>query len=215
MASQEHLDIYDDNMTHLGTALRYEVHEKGHWHQTFQCWLIRRNDDGEYVLFQRRGPDKELFPDKFDITAAGHLIAGEAPVDGIRELNEELGLSTRVEDLVFLGIRCDVMIVGSVTNREFCHTYLLESNIPLDAYKLEAGEVTGLVQMEIGDGLRLFADDVETVPVSGYRVDANGAKHEIGMEVSKQDIAGRLDRYHLKVFIMAERYFQANTYLAI
>ena len=215
MASQEYLDIFDDNMMHLGAAPRNEVHEKGHWHQSFHCWLIRHSNNRQYVLFQRRGPDKKIYPNTLDITAAGHLLADETLADGIRELNEELGLYVKFEDLVPLGIRCDVAIIGSITNREFCHVYLLESSIPLNTYKLQPDEVTGIVQMEINDGMKLFAGEVKSVPVSGFQVDEKGIKHRIEIKVSKEDIIPRLDGYYMKVFIMAERYFQGNSYLTI
>lgn len=215
MGSQEYLDIFNDNMEHIGVVPRDEAHDKGYWHQSFHCWLIRRENGKEYVLFQRRGPQKKLYPNTLDITAAGHLVSGEAPESGIRELNEELGLSKKIEELIPLGIRCDVAIIGSITNREFCHVYLLESNLQLDAYKLQPDEVTGLVQMELYDGMKLFSDEVKSVPVSGFQVDNDGVKHKIEINVAKEDIIPRLDGYYMKVFIMAERHFKGNHYLAI
>lgn len=215
MEIQEYLDVFDDNMRYLCTATREAIHQKGYWHQTFHCWLIRRHNGKQYVLFQRRGPRKLIHPNKFDITAAGHLTAGETPRDGIRELNEELGLSMKFEDLVPLGIRYDVESIGPVTNREFSHVYLLENNILLDAYKLQPDEVTGLIQVELYDGMKLFADQVESVPISGVLVDKKGIKQLIETTLSKEDILPRIDGYYMKIFIMAERYFQGNPYLAI
>lgn len=211
----ELIDIFNENMEHIGTADRAEVHAHGYWHQSFHCWLIQRIDEKLYVLFQRRGPDKKLYPNTLDITAAGHLIAGESPEQGIRELNEELGLSAKYEDLIPLGIRCDVVIIGNVINREFCHTFLLESNLRLNDYNLQLDEVSGIVRLNIEDGLRLFADEVQTIPIVGYQVDKNGEKQEINIQISKGDIIPRLDPYYTKVFIMAERYFQGIKYLGI
>ena len=204
----ELLDIFDDNMRHLGAAPRNEVHEKGLWHQTFHCWLIRREAGKIFVVFQRRGPDKKVFPNALDITAAGHLVAGESPIDGLRELREELGIDASKDDLVPLGIRCDVAIIGSIINREFCHTYLLECKIPLDSLILQADEVTGLVEMELTEGLDFFCDKRTTARVVGYNIDATGKKHFLDIQISKNDIIPRLDPYYLKIFIMAERFFQ-------
>ena len=58
----ELIDIFNENMEHIGTADRAEVHAHGYWHQSFHCWLIQRIDEKLYVLFQRRGPDKKLYP---------------------------------------------------------------------------------------------------------------------------------------------------------
>ena len=215
MSESEYLDIFDDNMKHIGTAPRAEVHAKGHWHHTFHCWLLRRDGDRKFVLFQRRGPDKSLYPNTLDITAAGHLTAGETPADGIRELEEELGVKVDFGNIIPLGIRCDVAIIGTMINREFCHTFMYESGLPLDSYKLQLEEVSGLVEMEIKDGLNLFSQQNQLVPVSGYQVDAAGKKRPVEINVSEADIIPRLDHYYLKVFIMAERYFQGKRSLAI
>lgn len=215
MTNQEFLDIFDENMTHIGKAPRSEVHKKGYWHQTFHCWLINRSGDHQFVLFQRRGPDKRLFPNALDITAAGHLLAGETPEDGTRELNEELGLSAKFQELISLGIRFDIAKVGSIINREFCHVFLFESNLALNEYKLQPDEVTGIVKMDIQDGMKLFSGKVLTVPVSGYQVDENGIKHKVDLKVSKEDIIPRIDGYYMKICIMTERYFQNKPYLSI
>ncbi len=215
MGSQEILDIFDDNMELIGKATREETHLKGHWHQTFHCWLISIEEGIPYVLFQRRGPDKKLYPNTLDITAAGHLTSGEKPEDGLRELNEELGISVQYDNLVYLGIRCDVAIIGSVVNREFCHTYLLESNIPLISYKLQAEEVSGLVRMKIDDGLRLFSGEVRSVSVEGYQLDEKGERSEVRIDITKNDIIPRLDNLYMKILIMSERHFNGNHYLAI
>jgi isopentenyldiphosphate isomerase len=215
MTKIEYLDIFDDNMKHLGKAPREEVHAKGCWHQTFHCWLVRRDHNDKYVLFQRRGPNKTVYPNMLDITAAGHLTAGEVPEDGIRELTEELGVPVTFSKLISLGIRTEVTLLASIVNREFCHTYLLESNISLDEYRLQEDEVSGIVQMRIEDGLRLFAGDTKTAPVQGYQVDEAGHREVVEMPVSVGDIIPRLDKYYLKVFIMADRFFKGERYLGI
>lgn len=215
MNSTEYLDIFDDNMKHLGTASRDEVHAKGHWHQTFHCWIARQGEGAQYVLFQRRGPDKKLYPNTLDITAAGHLLAGETPSDGIRELTEELGIGATIRDLVPLGIRVDVAIIGSITNREFCHTYLLRSDNALSGYNLQPDEVTGLVQMDVTDGLQLFSGGQNNVRVTGFQVDSMGSRDYVDLRVGTKDIIPRLDRYYLKVFIMAQRYFAGDKRLGI
>lgn len=215
-SSSELLDIFDENMTHLGVRSREEVHSLGLWHHTFHCWIVRQEGAVRYVLFQRRGPEKLLFPNMLDITAAGHLQAGEKPEDGLRELNEELGMSCVVSDLIPLGIRIDVSNTNNVTiNHEFCHTYLVVSHRPLDAYKLQADEVSGLVQIELNDGLQLFNGDAQAVRASGFQVDEEGKRYPIDIRVTRDDFIPRPDRAYLKVFIMANRYLDGIPYLAV
>src|SRR5690242_19450425 len=112
MHSQEYVDIFDTAMNYLGSASLDEVHAQGLWHQTFHCWLIKREEETYSLLFQRRGPLKKVHPNKLDITAAGHLMAGEAVEAGVRELNEELGLEKTYADLVPLGIRPETEVIG-------------------------------------------------------------------------------------------------------
>ena len=40
----EVLDIFDAKMNQIGTASRDEVHQKGYWHQTFHCWIVRNRE---------------------------------------------------------------------------------------------------------------------------------------------------------------------------
>jgi len=213
----ELLDIFNDNMEYVGVATRSVAHAQGLWHQTFHCWIIREDTNGQYVLFQRRGPEKKLYPNTLDITAAGHLQAGESPEDGIREAEEELGVKVDFEALIPLGVRSEVVQVGAIINREFCHTYLWHNNASLETYKLHPDEVTGLVQMRLEDGLMLFAGKRDKVLVEGYQVDPQGHKRRIQISVGFEDIIPRKDRYYLKIFIMAERYFRgcSSEYLAI
>lgn len=215
MSESEILDIFDDNMKIIGQRTREEVHKEGFWHQSFHCWLVRQERLKKHVLFQRRGPNKKVYPNFLDVTAAGHLLTGESAQDGLRELTEELGIDAKFEDLIPLGIRFDVAIVGAVTNREFCNTYLLESNLPLDAYKLQTDEVSALVQMEIHAGLKLFSGESEYAKVNGSSIDEYGTKHNIDIKVSLGDFIPKLDRYYLKVFITADRYFKGIKQLGI
>jgi len=211
----EYLDYYDDKLNYIGKATREEIHKKGLWHQTFHCWIVRNIHDGKYVLLQRRGPEKKTYPNTLDITAAGHLTAGETRIDGLRELNEELGINAKENNLIYLGIRMSSAKVGETLNQEFAHVHLLEWDIELSEYNLQFDEVSGLVEMKLEEGLKLFSNEVDTVPIRGYQRDKNGALNWIEININKFDIIPRIDPYYYKIFIMAERYFDKKKYLSI
>jgi isopentenyldiphosphate isomerase len=81
-------------------VLRSEAHSKGLWHRTVHVWV--QNRFGE-LLLQRRSPSKETFPGLWDISAAGHISAGDSSIDSAsRELQEELGVTVYRESLRFL-----------------------------------------------------------------------------------------------------------------
>lgn len=210
----ELLDIFDAKMNHIGVKSREEVHRKGYWHQTFHCWIIRKESEKEYVLFQIRDKSKDVAPNKLDITAAGHLKAGETKEDGIRELREELGLVVDTSRLHYLGIRITASESETQINKEFAQVYMLRNDTPLENYIFQDGEVAGLVQIEIPDGLKLCAGEIDSIPCKVVRCQA-GINVISETKIRFTQLIPRIDSYYYKVFIMAERYFQGNHYLSI
>jgi len=68
-----------------------EVHRDGDWHGAAHVWI--RNAQGQ-ILIQRRSPKKESWPNLWDVSVAGHISAGEGPVEAaLREAQEELGVT--------------------------------------------------------------------------------------------------------------------------
>lgn len=131
-----------DGLTRLGAKDRDAVHREGDWHLAFHLWVVRA--DG--VLLQRRARDKESWPGRLDATAAGHLVAGESPADGLREVEEELGVRYRFEDLVGLGVhRVDDEPRRGFINREHQHVFGARDERALDAWTaFDRKEVDGL-----------------------------------------------------------------------
>ena len=93
--TDELLDLYSASGTPLGRAKpRSAVHRDGDWHKTFHCWMCYRGEAGqEMLILQKRSPHVETWPNRFDITAAGHYRTGEDLSGGVREIAEELGVS--------------------------------------------------------------------------------------------------------------------------
>ena len=211
---EEILDIFDDNMEHIGTKPRSQVHVDGDWHKGFHCWIVSRVAEEESVVAQLRGPDKKLFPNALDISAAGHLLAGETIQDGLRELEEELGISVPFESLVSLGLRCEAVKIGNLTNREFDDVYLLRHDAPLEDYRLQEDEVTGLVRIRVSDGLDLFGGSCDAIPAKSLVVRGGRSVVE-ERSVAVSDFIPRKDAYYLKIFLMAKLYFEGFPYLAI
>src|ERR1700712_5224705 len=96
----ELLDVFDERGWHIGTKRRGDVHRDGDWHLAFHLWVVR--SDG--VILQRRASTKSSWPSYLDASAAGHLLAGEAIQDGLREAEEELGTVYQFADLASLGV---------------------------------------------------------------------------------------------------------------
>lgn len=211
----EILDIFNEKMEMIGSAPRDEVHKEGYWHQTFHCWILTKHNGCNYVLVQKRASSKKTAPDKLDISAAGHLMSGETKADGIREVQEELGISTSFSKMIDLGIRISASgTPGVKCNREFCHVVLLEDNTPLIEHNLQESEVSALVEIPVQDGLRLFADEIKMITANALCIE-EGKKVVKKIEIRKSDFIERIDPYYIKIFIMADLYFKGYGYLAI
>ena len=76
--------------------------------QTFRVYTtttISKKENGRYkVLLQKRAMNKDSFPGRYDTSSAGHIQAGDEPLESaLRELGEELGIKAEASDLDFAG----------------------------------------------------------------------------------------------------------------
>ena len=202
--ADELIDIYDENMNHLGTAMKSQAHREGLWHRVFHCWIV--NKDSKKVWLQLRGEDKTIYPNMLDISAAGHLHSGEKPKDGIREIEEELGLTVNVDKLTKLFTRLLVQEDTGLCNREFCSTYVLETDKSLEDVKMQPEEVDGVYETDIYDIINLMKGKVEFVTLVGYRRNQdNSYTKEVRSAALKNFLPHGKD-YYIKVMEMLKRY---------
>ncbi|MEI5521550.1 NUDIX domain-containing protein [Streptomyces brasiliscabiei] len=90
-ASEEILDIVDENDQVIGQAPRGEVYARGMRHRAVFV-LVR--DEGGRVFVHRRTATKLVFPSLYDMFVGGVVGAGESYDDAaLREAEEELGVS--------------------------------------------------------------------------------------------------------------------------
>ena len=75
----EMLTAYDENMNEIGVFARPVVHYNGMWHRVAQCWVVGMSEKGPRIYLQRRSFEKKSHPGRYDITAGGHVSAGETP----------------------------------------------------------------------------------------------------------------------------------------
>lgn len=210
----EVVKIFDYMYNLIGTEEREVAHRDGLWHETFHCWIIRKRAGKVYVLFQKRASNKKNYPNMLDIPAAGHLHCDETKEDGIRELEEELGVKSSTDKMCYLGMRIEIVETPKLHNKEFQHVYLLEDDTPLNKYRLQEKEVSGLVEVELNDGLRLFFGEVDEIRCDSAFLE-NGELCEKDYILHREDVIARPDGYYHKVLIMAQRYFNGEKYLSI
>jgi len=136
----EYLDIYDENGKSLGQKVpRKEAHEKGLWHKAVHIWVI--NSKGE-VLIQKRSSLKHNHPNMWDISAAGHVSAGDNDIiSAIREVEEEIGLKLEQENLIQIGTVKQMAKKEGYINNEINPIYIVKMDLDSSKIKKQESEV--------------------------------------------------------------------------
>ncbi len=175
MGSEEIFDITDENGFVTGqTITRSEAHDKGIMHRTAHIWIVRKADDSYQVLLQKRSAGKESFPSMYDTSSAGHIQAGDEPLESAkRELFEELGIKANEGDLTYAGkfhINYAMEFHGKMfRDNEVAFVYVYEK--PVDETKLvlqteEVEEVKWFDIEEVHEGC-IHRDGTFCVPMEG------------------------------------------------
>lgn len=204
------LDVVHPTGEPIATLSRSKVHSGGHWHQVFHC-LVARSGLPARVMLQRRKRSARAFPGMLDLSVTGHLLTGERPLDGVRELHEEMGLTIDSARLVSLGRRLLADDHGEGSNREIAHAYLLTDDTPLDQLRLDSNEVAGYVEVALLDVLVMLDDP--TIEISAVEVDAAGRVRPV--RCTGAELVPAIDGYWVVLAIMVERHLAGQHPLGI
>jgi 16S rRNA (adenine1518-N6/adenine1519-N6)-dimethyltransferase len=110
----EELVVVDTRDRPVGAAERQTIHQQSLLHRAVHVFIF--NNDRELFL-QKRSWRKDRYPHRWDSSAAGHVDVGESYDDcAVRELTEELGISTRVD-------RIGALTASDKTGQEFISIY--------------------------------------------------------------------------------------------
>jgi 8-oxo-dGTP pyrophosphatase MutT (NUDIX family) len=154
-------------------------------------------------LFQQRSANKDTNPGCFDITAAGHLEAGETPRAVVRELDEELGVSVDFEQLREYGIIREEGsgVVGGVRyiDAEMSHVYGLVTAAPLADFRLQEEEVSGLYEADADELISLMEGSREEVTAQGVEL-RSGKLQASETVVTRSSFVFRDYEYYISVF---------------
>ena len=179
----ELIDVLDENGVKTGrVATREEIHREGLWHRVIVVAIL--NDQNE-ILLQQRSHNKEKNPDLWDISAAGHISAGQDSLSAAaREINEEvsvnLGRHISISDFRYmLSCRVEENYGDGMIDRQFCDFFVLrQPDLRLDEIKIQASEVQAVKLCTMSELRNLIE------------------KHEI---IRRDAIYGALEEYVFKV----------------
>jgi len=92
---KEMFDVVNERNEIIRQEQRSEVHRKDLLHRAVHVFIWNRRGE---LLLQKRSPQKDVAPNTWDSSAAGHLAAGEGYDEAAqREVKEELGVSPRLK----------------------------------------------------------------------------------------------------------------------
>lgn len=150
----EFFDILDENGNKTGKIKeRSLVHEDGDIHGTVHIWIRRKTEKGYDLLLQKRSKEKDSFPGCYDISSAGHISAGDEPLEtALRELEEELGIKAEPEQLKKVCMH-EGSMNGNFYGREFKNheistVYMYEETVDITKLKLQKEEVEEVMWMD-------------------------------------------------------------------
>ena len=129
---QEMIDVLDENGIKTGQILpRSEIHKKGLWHRAIVVAIINEKNE---ILIQQRSANKDKNPNKWDISAAGHISSGQdSLMAATREINEEvsvnLGFNVEVKEFRYMySFRKQQVFAEDYIENQFYDFFILRQN---------------------------------------------------------------------------------------
>lgn len=179
--ADELVDVLDESGKNIGTqVMKSEAHRKGLWHPAVHIWIF--NSKGE-VLLQKRAAGKEVHPSKWDISAAGHLGAGEESGEcALREIGEELGVFPKKEELKKKGLmRKPPCPDGKISCNSHPWIFLWKCDKKVTDFTLQKSEVEKVRFIPLAQFEREFEASKEYVPhgQAYYRAVSNLIRKEL------------------------------------
>jgi 8-oxo-dGTP pyrophosphatase MutT (NUDIX family) len=179
------------------------------WLGGFNLWILQ-TDPVPSIVYQQRNLDAGWAPGKLDVTAGGHYSAGESTRDGIREVEEELGRTYDFADLTVLGrkLNVDYDTKGRVRNA-VVDLFFVVDNSSIESYVLQVEEVYAVCVCPLSELLKVHADPDYSFVASGV----SNQREAVSLRVSADSFPYNWDRYHYKIALLAQRFFNGETHL--
>lgn len=171
----EIFDVVDEYGNPIGeTVERGIAHANGVRHRTAHIWIAREIMGKWQVLLQKRAMTKDSFPGRYDTSSAGHIQAGDEPLESaIRELCEELGIIASPEQLEFAGtfrIQYEKEFHNKLfKDNEIAFVYVYLSEVDIDKVSVQEEELECVEWFDLDDTYNecLAHNQKFCVPVKG------------------------------------------------
>jgi isopentenyldiphosphate isomerase len=177
----ELFDVVDEKGIPTGeTVERGKAHEDGIRHRTAHIWISREVSGRRQVLLQKRALAKDSFPGRYDTSSAGHIQAGDEPLESaMRELEEELGIKADASQLKFAGtfkIQYVKEFHGkSFHDNEVAFVYVYLGTVDIENITIQKEELDSVEWFDLEDTYQecLKHNPKFCVPVQGLEIARN------------------------------------------
>ncbi len=141
----EYFDVLDGHGHKTGrTKLRREVHRDGDWHRAIEVFLVNKQRE---VLLQKRCATKDSWPNFWDFSCGGHVMAGDDVMSTVfRELEEELDFHLQPRDiLIYVGTdQSSVRTAPDFINNSFNEVFIILADRQLKDFTFQKSEISDL-----------------------------------------------------------------------
>ena len=144
---EELWQLYDEGKQPLINhgATKDEIFNKGLLHGASPVWIWRTGASGVEILLQKRASNKRTWPDRYDISASGHIDLSENPLAAARrETEEEIGPKSDPAQLTFIDIYRAHLVApdGSIENEwQWLYLFRLSGEYYFSLQALEVAQL--------------------------------------------------------------------------
>lgn len=142
---------------------RKKCHKEGLWHKAVALFIMNSKNQ---VLLQKRSANKRMWPNLWDITAGGHVLAGEFGFQSIiREIKEEIGIDVDKKDILFIGASTSINVnkEKDILNKHFNEYYIVNKDVNVSDLKLQSEEVSDAKWFDKEDILKRIDNNYEDI----------------------------------------------------
>lgn len=202
----EIIDLVDTTNKVIGKVGKKESHKLAKWHRTVSFILV--DSKQKLIYFQDKAKPSELSSEDFFVKLnGGHLLSGETPEQGLRELEEELGIKTNPENVIPIGVnQTAVDFSEDYKIREFVYYFIVDIEDVLSKVKFQDGEVSSVIYFDPEQALKLVLGGTKEITGNVF----NG---ETESPIALKSTAFKNftdDNLYLRIFLAVKRYFEGE-----
>ncbi|MFC3746921.1 NUDIX domain-containing protein [Paenibacillus sp. GCM10012306] len=146
-----------------------------------------------------KAKDRGDYPNLLDITAAGHILAHETVLDGIREVQEEIGIDVAIHELEPLGVIDYIAEQPNFIDKELANVFLYRYTQTLEDFTLQEEEVAGIFKVEFDDFYDLWLGEKDQIQASGFIIKSGGSRVLVNKSFDKNHFVPHEESFYQEV----------------